>query len=59
MIRCLKEENLDLKKMIEELNRKIMGSGGVIGEDDKKAFNELKEQYEANSKVMEEMRIYY
>jgi hypothetical protein len=57
MIRCLKEENQDLKKMIEDLNRKIMGSGGIIGEDDKRAFNDLKEQYEANSKVMEEMRI--
>ncbi len=56
MIRCLKEENLDLKKMIEDLNRKILGNGGVIGEDDKKAFIDLKEQYEANSKVMEEMQ---
>lgn len=56
MVRMLKEENLDLKRMIEDLNRKIIGGGGVIGEDDKKAFLDLKEQYEANSKVMEEMQ---
>jgi kinesin family member 13 len=56
MVRMLKEENLDLKRMIEDLNRKILGGGGIIGEDDKKAFLDLKEQYEANSKVMEEMQ---
>ena len=56
MVRMLKEENLDLKKLIEDLNRKIIGGGGVIGEDDRKSFLELKEQYEANSKVMEEMQ---
>jgi hypothetical protein len=56
MVRQLKEENLDLKKMIEDLNRKIMGGGGVIGEEDKRAFIDLKEQYEANSKVVEDMQ---
>jgi hypothetical protein len=56
LVRNLKEENLDLKKMIEDLNRKIIGSGGVIGDDEKKAFFELKEQYDANSKYMEEMQ---
>jgi hypothetical protein len=56
MIRCLKEENLELKKLIEDLNRKILGNGGIIGEDEKKAFIDLKEQYEANSQVMEEMQ---
>jgi kinesin family protein 13 len=56
MVRLLKEENLDLKKLIEDLNRKISGGGGVIGEDDKRAFLDLKEQYDANSKMMEEMQ---
>jgi hypothetical protein len=56
MVRCLKEENLDLKKLIEDLNKQILGNGGVIGDDEKKKFIDLKEQYEANSKVMEEMR---
>lgn len=57
MVRLLKEENNDLKKMIEDLNRKI--SGGVIGDDDKRAFQDLNEQYMANAKFMEEMRIKY
>jgi len=55
MVRLLKEENGDLKKMIEELNKKILMSGGVIQDEDKKAFQDLKEQYDANSKVMVEM----
>jgi hypothetical protein len=56
MIRLLKEENLDLKTLIENLSKQVMGNGGVAGEDEKKKFIDLKEQYEANSKVMEEMR---
>jgi kinesin family member 13 len=56
MVRMLKDENADLKKMIEDLNRKIIGGVGTIEEDDKRAFLDLKEQYEANSKVMEEMQ---
>ena len=56
MVRLLKEENSDLKKMIENLQKKLMGQGGVIGEDDKQAFNDLKEQYDANQKVMEDMQ---
>jgi hypothetical protein len=55
MVRLLKEENGDLKKMIEELNKKILMSGGVIQDEDKKVFQDLKEQYDANSKVMVEM----
>ena len=55
MVRLLKEENGDLKKMIEELNKKIVMSGGVIQDEDKKVFQDLKEQYDANSKVMVEM----
>lgn len=56
MVRCLKEENLDLKKMIEDLQKKIGLGGGIIGEEDKLAFLELKEQYEANTNVMAEMQ---
>ena len=56
MVRLLKEENVNLKKMIEDLQKKLLGQGGVAGEDDKKAFLELKEQYEANQKVMGDMQ---
>ena len=56
MVRLLKEENVNLKKMIEDLQKKLMGQGGSVGEDDKKAFLELKEQYEANQKVMGDMQ---
>ena len=56
MVRLLKEENVNLKKMIEDLQKKLMGQGGTVGEDDKKAFLELKEQYEANQKVMGDMQ---
>ena len=44
------EENQNLKKMLENLQKKLGGQGGVMLEDDKKAFLELKEQYEANQK---------
>jgi hypothetical protein len=54
MIRMLREENLDLKKMIEDLNRKLIG-GVPVTEDDKLKFLDLKEQYDANSKIMTEM----
>lgn len=56
MVRLLKEENSELKKMIEDLNKRVIGGGGVMGDEVKKEFLELKEQYEANSKVMEEMQ---
>ena len=56
MVRLLKEENLDLKKMIEDLQKKIGLGGGIIGEEDTAAFLELKEQYEANSNMMAEMQ---
>ena len=56
MVRLLKEENVNLKKMIEDLQKKLLGQGGAVGEDDKKAFLELKEQYEANQKVMGDMQ---
>jgi kinesin family protein 13 len=55
-VRLLKEENGDLKKMIEDLNKKIGLGGGIIGEEDKEAFIELKEQYEANTNQMSEMQ---
>jgi len=56
MVRLLKEENVGLKKMIEDLQKKLLGQGGVVGDDDKQAFLDLKEQYEANQKVMSEMQ---
>jgi len=56
MVRLLKEENVGLKKMIEDLQKKLMGQGGVFGDDDKAAFLDLKEQYEANQKVMSDMQ---
>ena len=55
MVRLLKEENIGLKKMIEDLQKKLMGQGGVFGDEDKAAFLDLKEQYEANQKVMSDM----
>jgi len=56
MVRLLKEENVGLKKMIEDLQKKLMGQGGVFGDDDKQAFLDLKEQYDANQKVMTDMQ---
>jgi len=57
MVRLLKEENVNLKKMIEDLQKKVGGGkGDVAGEEDKKAFLELKEQYEANQKMMGDMQ---
>ena len=56
MVRLLKEENVGLKKMIEDLQKKLMGQGGVFGDEDKQAFLDLKEQYEANQKVMSDMQ---
>ncbi len=58
VIRMLREENLDLKKMIEDLNKKF-NANVPLNEDDKLKFNELKDQYEANQKVMNEMGIYF
>ena len=43
MVHLLKEENANLKKMIEDLRKKLMVQGGVVCEDDKKACLELKE----------------
>jgi len=54
MIRMLREENLDLKKMIENLNNKVFG-GVPLNEDDRNKFIDLKDQYDANQKVMSEM----
>ena len=55
-VRLLKEENNELKKMIEELSQKLLGNGGVVQEEDKQQFKNLKEQYDANQKVMEDMQ---
>ena len=56
MIRLLREENSGLKKMIEDLQSKLLGQGGVAGEDDKEAFLELKDQYEANQLALADMQ---
>ena len=56
MVRLLKEENVNLKKMIEDLQKRIGGGGGGISYEDQQAFLELKEQYEANQKVMGDMQ---
>jgi len=57
MVRMLKDENFDLKKMIEDLNRKLIG-GIPLNDDDKMKFFDLKDQYDANQKVMSEMGKY-
>ena len=56
MVRLLKEENGNLKKMLEDLQKKLMGSNGELGSEDQEAFNELKEQYEANQLAMSDMQ---
>jgi hypothetical protein len=38
--------------MIEDLNNKIMTSGGVISDEDKFQFLDMKEQYEATNKAI-------
>ena len=55
-MRLLREENNELKKMIEELSQKLLGNGGVIGEEDKRTFQDLKAQYDANEKMFENMQ---
>ncbi len=55
LIRMLKEENLDLKKLIEDLNKKIMSNNGVLDDTDKQQFLEMKEQYDANNRAMEDL----
>ena len=52
-VRLLKEENNELKKKIEELSKKILG--GVIKEEDKEIFKNLKEQYDATEKICENL----
>ena len=54
VVRLLKEENNELKKKIEELSNKLLG-GGVVGEEDKEAFRELKAQYDETQKLCENM----
>ena len=38
--------------MLEDLNMKMMQSGGAIREEDKNKFIEIKEQFEANQRAM-------
>ena len=61
MVRLLKEENGSLKKMLEDLQKRIGGGGGgggigLMSAEDEKAYQELKDQYEANQKIMGDMQ---
>ena len=53
-VRLLKEENDDLKKKIEALMKKV-GLGETLNDDDQKAFNDLKAQYEETKKLCDSM----
>ena len=55
-VRLLKEENNELKKMIEELSKKLLGNGGVVEEEDKRQFQDLQAQYKANERMFEDMQ---
>ena len=52
MIRLLKEENNNLKKLLEDLQKNILGKKDI---NENKAYKELKEQYEANELAMADM----
>ena len=52
MVRLLKEENNNLKKLLEDLQKNILGKNDI---KEFKAYKELKEQYEANELVMKDM----
>ena len=52
MIRLLKEENNNLKKLLEDLQKNILGKKNI---NENKAYKELKEQYEANELAMADM----
>ena len=56
MVRLLKEENGNLKKMIEDLQKKLFGNEGEMASEEREAYNELKEQYEANQLAMNDMQ---
>lgn len=56
MVRLLKEENHDLKKKLDQVLNNLSRSGGVASEDDKKKAFEIKDEYEANLKLMESMQ---
>ena len=53
MVRLLKEENNNLKKLLEDLQKNILGQKSDL--KDNKAYRELKEQYEANELAMQDM----
>ena len=53
MVRLLKEENNNLKKLLEDLQKNILRQKYDINEN--KAYKELKEQYEANELIMKDM----
>ena len=52
MVRLLKEENNNLKKLLEDLQKNILGQKDI---KENKAYQELKEQYEANELAMADM----
>ena len=52
MVRLLKEENNNLKKLLEDLQKNILGQNDI---KENKAYQELKEQYEANELAMADM----
>ena len=41
--------------MIEDLQTKLMGQGGIANKEYKEAFIELKEQYETNQQQMKDI----
>lgn len=55
LVRLLKEENQDLKKRLDSVLSSIGIGGGVVSQEDKLKLSELKEEYDANMKLMESM----
>lgn len=55
MVRLLKEENMELKKKLDQVLGSISMNGGSIKEEDKVKALEMKDEYEANLKLMESM----
>ena len=51
----LKEENEGLKKMLNDLEKKLFGNEGILDKD-KQELLDLKEQYEENQKIIADMQ---
>ena len=56
VVRLLREENQELKKKLDSVLSSISLTGGKIKEEDKLKALEIKEEYEANVKLMENMQ---